>query len=195
MGCLLAIGAPDDTIEMSEKRLLYFQSAKSAWVEMFRMASEAARAVIVIPGVTKGILQEIHALSSSGAISKVIVFMPPTPSGFAAKWITRYSDPQAIGMRWAEAQSEWKKVGVSLPAYDSGGMLLTLRDSGKPDRELRLNGKIEGLDLTPIRELTSALGVSGTPVSALVPKLERLEAPRKRLGLLREVIRLVGLGY
>jgi hypothetical protein len=195
IGCLLAIGGPDDTIEMSEKSLLYFQSAESGWAEMFRLASEAARAVIVIPGITQGILQEIRELISSGAVSKVIVFMPPTPSEFVGKWIARYSGTEAIATSWTIAQSEWGKIGVSLPDYDKSGMLFALDPSGRPRREVKLNGRVEGLDLTPIRELTKQSGGSSAPVSVLIPKLERLEAARKRAGLLREFIRLVVLGY
>ena len=52
IGLTLAIGAPDDTIGMSEEHVLYFQSSEDSWLEMFSLASEAARAVIVIPGDT-----------------------------------------------------------------------------------------------------------------------------------------------
>jgi hypothetical protein len=195
IGCTLAIGAPDDTIEMSEKRLLYFQSSESGWTEMFRLASKAARAVIVIPERSPGVGREIRDLASSGSLSKVIIFMPPTPTGFEAQWIMQYVDTKAISIRWSAVQRQWECIGISLPDYDKAGMLFALDSSGKPHREVKLNGRAKGLDFTPIRELTKTLGGSSMPVSVLVPMLERLEASWNRHSLLKEVLRLIGLGY
>jgi hypothetical protein len=61
IGRLVAIGGPDETIEMFEKHSLYFQSSGTGWPEMFRLASSA-------DAPDKGVLGNL-ALDTGGLLS------------------------------------------------------------------------------------------------------------------------------
>jgi hypothetical protein len=164
-------------------------------MKMFKLASEAACAIIVIPGWTPGLMREIRELTTVEALTKLIVFMPPTPTGFAAKWIVRYESTDAIAMKWEEVRRQWADIRVSLPAYEGGGMVFGLDSSGKPCKEFRLDGQALAVDLAPMRELARTPRASTQPTRTLIPELERLEVPRNRPGLILEILRFVGLGY
>jgi len=56
--------------------VLYFQSAKATWFEMFNLAAQTARSVILIPGTSSGLMQEVHALISSDSL---VVTVPSAP--------------------------------------------------------------------------------------------------------------------
>jgi hypothetical protein len=59
-GQLIAIGTPGEVTGVSFVRhdVLYFQSAEATWLEMFNLAAQGARSVILIPGTSPGLMQE-----------------------------------------------------------------------------------------------------------------------------------------
>ena len=141
-GQLIAIGAPGEVTGVSFARqdVLYFQSAKATWFEMFNLAAQAARSVILIPGTSPGLMQEVHALISSDSLVKVIVFMPPTPTGMINKWIIRYKEPEGIARKWEQVRTSWRDLGLELPAYRNCGMLFVLNSIGMVELSYELNG-------------------------------------------------------
>jgi hypothetical protein len=195
---LLAIGSPDDTEDLGrvEDRVVYFQSSDRHWREMFRRAAEAARAVIVIPGTTPSLMGEIGELKNAGALSKLIAFMPATPTGKVARWVVQYEFTEAVAREWEAARQKWRTLGVVLPPYEGNGMVFEFDFSGHAANEVRLDGQVLRPDLTRLGQLARDKPCDATrPVSSLIAELERLEVPKKRPGLVREIARFLGLGY
>ena len=195
LGQPIAIGAPGTVITEAFARqdLLYFQSDESCWHLMFDFAAKAARAIILIPETTPNLLWEVRALVRSGCLSKAILFMPPTPTG-AIRWIAAYNRPTDIAVKWAHARAAWNKIGLELPAYQKSGMLFALGSDGDVQERCDLNGFVEALDLAPVRDLVERVAGSSTPLRELIPRLEPLEIPPHRPGILRQVVELIFLG-
>ena len=195
LGQLIAIGAPQTVITEAFDRpaVLYFQSGDSSWPRMFDLASKAARLIIVIPGVTPSLLREVGALASSDRLSKVVLLMPPTPSG-AIRWIAAYREPQQISVKWEHARTEWRRIGIELPAYQKSGMLFALHSDGTVEAQYTLNGFVEGLDLTPIRALAQRATGGSAPLRDLIAELGLLEVPVRRPPVSRQLIEFIFLG-
>ena len=173
--------------------MLYFQSAKATWFEMFNLAAQAARSVILIPGTSSGLMQEVHALISSDSLVKVIVFMPPTPTGMI-KWFVGYGGTGRIARQWEDARTSWRDLGLELPAYRNCGMLFMLNSIGTVEVNYELDGNCGDIDLRPICTLLQRVTGPSAPLSEIIAKLERLEVAARMPGILRQVIELIVLG-
>jgi hypothetical protein len=196
-GQLIAIGAPGEVTGVSFERqdVLYFQSANATWFEMFNLAAQAARSVILIPGTSPGLMQEVHALISSDSLVKVIVFMPPTPTGMI-KWIARYRETEKIAKNWEHMRTSWRDLGLELPAYRNCGMLFVLNSTGMVELSYELDGNCGDIDLSPVCTLLQRMTSPSAPLSEIFAKLERLEDSRGRRmpSILRQVLELIFLG-
>jgi hypothetical protein len=195
IGQSIAIGAPNEVTGASFEKhdLLYFQSAESTWLKMFSLAGEGARAVILVPGTTPGLLQEVRALVSSGNLRKIILFMPPTPTGII-RWIGGYSGPKEIEKNSERVRASWKNFGLELPAYRNGGMLFVLNSIGTVALDYDLHGVDDCIDLSPIRTLVQHVNGPSAPLNELLPKLESLEVAMRMPSILLQMIELVLLG-
>jgi hypothetical protein len=192
----IAIGAPSEVTghSFAKQDLLYFQSSEASWLEMFSLAAQGARAVILIPGTTGGLLQEVSALRSSSRLAKIILFMPPTPTGII-RWLDRYSGPEEIPRNWERVRASWKDLAIELPVYRNSGMLFVLNSIGSVELNYDLNGSVDCVDVRPIGTLIQRVITPSAPLNELIVKLERLEIAVRRPSILRQLLGLVFLGH
>jgi hypothetical protein len=144
-GVLIAIGGPTATIDFyDEPRLLYFQAAEDRWPSIFQAASDIARAIILIPAQSPGVVSEMHALVSRDRTAKTIVFMPPTPRESATeKWFGPQVAPQRIAEEWEEVRTYWAAAGqFSLPTYRPSGLLFVPKANYSCDVSADLEGTV-----------------------------------------------------
>jgi hypothetical protein len=99
-------------------------------------------------------------------------------------------------LRWEAAREAWRALGLALPPYERSGMVFAIDVSGNVVNEVRLDGQILAVDLTPLRELANIKPWDAArPVSSLIPELELLEVPKRHPGVFHEIGRFLGLGY
>lgn len=142
-GVLLAIGNPTATVDFySTPQLLYFQAAENCWPAIFRAASEVARAVILIPARSPGVIEEMRVLANDGKTAKTIVFMPPTPvQSTAAQAFLPQISAERIRDEWEQVRTYWAtSAGLFLPAYCSQGLLFVPRE----DYSCRVGANLDG---------------------------------------------------
>jgi hypothetical protein len=187
-GQLIAIGAPTDVRNYFEATdALYVQSREEDWFLMFSAALAGVRAVVLIPGVTTGLMREVHAIATLGAWSKVVVFMPPTPDpNESYKVLQRYVDELASEKAWKQVQAKWKESGYDLPEYVREGMVYRAGPGFSIEESVPLAHDIGKLG-TAFEDLLAKHGQAGFALKTLLPQLERREVPPSRPGLISRI--------
>jgi hypothetical protein len=178
LGPLIAIGtSPRSAQPGVPSDVLCLHTSDGHWPEVFRLASEAAQAILCAPGISKGSVHELSALVRSKSIEKVVFFMAPTPAksrGLAAisAKVSPFVDARQVQEKWAELRKFWVAQGLPLPEYNPTGQLFVLKDEKGSLSSLPLDA---GPDLYPeglakqIEELLSRMPLSSKcPVSELL---------------------------
>ena len=124
LGRLVAIGRPLEKWAANEAYETLILSVSDAnWFEVFERVAKAARAILLTPGTTDGLVQEINALRQLHFLDRTIVFMPPTPKQEPSYSLVRIRNPTTLAKGWADATAYWGERALHLPAYNPAGML------------------------------------------------------------------------
>jgi hypothetical protein len=105
------------------------------WIELFRYAAERARSIVLVPGMSPGLLEEIGFIRSDPALlRKTLVFMPPTPPEKVGG--TFYFERDRHELEWGKVQAAWASSGLELPNYTVQGMIYIPRADFSIDRHV-----------------------------------------------------------
>jgi hypothetical protein len=145
---------------------LYLAEDDAAWHASFTALAKSARAVLVVPETTAGLLAELETLRELALIGKTLVWMQPaTVYGSYGPEPARLGN--ALAERWQQVRIELSSVGIHLPTYDPEGMLYLAAF----DYSIRVSVKLAGkFDELTVRQALAELGPSITgefgPLSA-----------------------------
>jgi hypothetical protein len=178
LGPLIAIGTgPRSAQPAVPSDVLSLHTSDGHWPEVFKLASEAAQAILCAPGISKGLVHELSTLVRSKSLAKIVFFMAPTPAkprGLAAisAKVSPFVDARQVQEKWAELRKFWEARGLPLPEYNPTGQLFVLEDEKGALSSLPLDA---GPDLYPnglakqIKELLGRMVLSPRcPVSELL---------------------------
>lgn len=187
-GRLIALGGPADVRNYYEASdVLYIQSREQDWLEMFSAALSAAQAVILVPGLSDGLLREIRAIAALHSWDKVLVFMPPVPDpNRPFKFTSFYVNEKAAGEEWEKVRARWNELGYELPEYVPAGMVYLSGVGFSAGKSVSLEHDVRNLDAALNRLLADQEG-SGAALKDLLPLLEQSEAPPRRPGLFSRI--------
>ena len=90
---------------------LIIDSTDETWRSIFFDCAKNARAILIAPGDTPGLLEEMHTISYGSLMEKTVWIMRPT-DGSGER-----------GRSWAAISDRMKENGLKLPEYDERGAL------------------------------------------------------------------------
>ncbi len=124
---VLAIGGAPSTLGPPK-----VEARDEEWIGKFVSLSRRARAVLILPAKSPGLILEVSLLRSRGMLSKCVFLMPPALAvGFSAGF--------EVVDGWVETQTYFRKIGLQLPDYYAFGMLFGLRGDGSVGVTKRLD--------------------------------------------------------
>ena len=89
-------------------------STDQTWLEQVLRLMRKAHGIVIVPGDTAGIVEELHLIWSTSELrSKSVIIMPPEYSG------------SFLELKWGQAQKCAKALGVNIPDYDPHGLAFT----------------------------------------------------------------------
>jgi hypothetical protein len=93
----------------------HFQTTDSAWVQEFRLLAVRAKTIVIVPGVSSGIMDEIRWLTMTGLLSNAVFFKP---RGY----------PKSL---WQATKEEYEREGViELPNYSPHRLSFRINTEG-----------------------------------------------------------------
>ncbi|KJZ64361.1 hypothetical protein [Pseudomonas fluorescens] len=124
-GLLLGLGREGDAVGAGK-----LCCSDDDWKEMFFQLSEAAKSIIVVPGISGGSFYEIKYILSRGLLGKTTFLMPPktllrmSDRSFSA--LTTDHDPTEhdYSKEWEDVRIYLQAMGIMLPLYDRCGSLI-----------------------------------------------------------------------
>jgi hypothetical protein len=136
----------------------HLKTADETWVEDFQRLASRARTIVIVPGVSKGIGDEIRWLTQNGLLNTAFFLKP---KGYPKH-------------RWNEMVSKWKeKAFLELPVYTRREMSFRLDSNGKCFEECtwpsRLLARGNLRDLEMRRRLFANRPLDGSNDYGLVP--------------------------
>lgn len=123
IGRPIAFGSKADRVTSGTHEVLFLKTSNETWWPKFHIAARLSSLIVVVPELTRGLLNEVHYLIEQGFENKLLVIMPPTGDGFNKR---KFTD------RWELVRREWQKEGFELPAYEKRGMVFI------PNRKMNL---------------------------------------------------------
>ncbi len=191
-GRLIAIGGDVDLQNYYRgSDVIYVQSRDETWFQMFANVLAGVRAVIVIPGLSEGLLREMRAIAQLRAWDRVLVFMAPDPAPDRDyKFLDWYADDRAAEKEWEKVRQMWNELGYALPAHQAAGMLYAAASGFSVAESVSLEHDVLRLPDT-LALLLKRHSSPGKPVREILPLLEADEAPPLRPDVMG---RLLGVG-
>jgi hypothetical protein len=189
-GPVIAVGGPTSPTDyFDEPFLFYFQSEDDEWAIVFQSIAAAARAIVLIPGISTGVRTEMRAIHSSNLTTKTLVFMPPTEADLPAeKWLAPTVDAGRYDELWAEVQTVYASEGMQLPAYDREGALFSINPDFSCRRRVSLNGEFSLERVSEaLADLLPTLANTSIPFSELYPRIRARETTPPRPGLIQRI--------
>lgn len=129
-GLLLGLGRKGDAVGAGK-----LCCSDDDWKEMFFQLSEAAIAIIVVPGVSGGTFFEIESIISRGFLGKTTFLMPPATelqlSERSTLALTTGHDftERDYAKNWEDVRACLQAMGIWLPPYDQCGSLIQFCDN------------------------------------------------------------------
>ena len=174
--------------------ILVLNSADDKWFDVFQILARGARAIIIVPGLTPSLQEEIAAICSSPPlVRKSIILQPPVfyfnpsylkpnslltpdepPRNFGTLWhYDVSSSPMSNRWRnWEMISKKFKKINISLPGVCYEGQAVLLG----PDGDHKVIPGRDGLS----RLIQEAQGEHAC-LAEVLPKLDGLIRTRIRL--------------
>lgn len=125
-GPLLGLGRKGDAVGAGK-----LCSSDDDWKAMFFQLSEAASAIIVVPGVNGGTFFEIESIINRGLLGKTTFLMPPAfelpifQRSPILALVTGHGPPESDYARnWENVRACLQTMGIRLPPYNQGGSLI-----------------------------------------------------------------------
>jgi hypothetical protein len=155
---------------------LFFESSDQDWETMFRLAASAARAIVLVPGDTPGVVEEISTLLRGELWPKVVLFMPPSPKGFNRMHSHWWTVPD----RWARVRDYWKEQGLLLPEYRKEGAFIVCTPEGEEKASVSLQNDLALSRLGDrMAALLDTMAGPSQPTSEVLLALEEVERVAK----------------
>lgn len=139
-GPVVAIGpARSGTAGAPRVDVLFLEPADADWFAVFEAVSHGSRAIVMLPGETQGVAQEVVSLRRRGLLRKLIVVMPPLRRRSSiVPWLR--IDAGRVVQGWDAARAQFRALGVALPDYDPEGLVFALDDDGTVRQRVPLAG-------------------------------------------------------
>lgn len=102
------------------------------WFEAMKILAAHARAILVIPDNSSGLVREVEHVIGAHA-GKVAFLMPPSDTQVETRFdVMKEYRFEGIDMSqaWAEARDALRRVGVVLPDYDPTGGIIKCHPDG-----------------------------------------------------------------
>ncbi|MCB9848516.1 MAG: hypothetical protein H6814_08895 [Phycisphaeraceae bacterium] len=100
--------------------------SEKLWQRLVLRLAESSRCIVVVPGRTHGVIEELLLLRSGGFGHKTFVFMWPDTHPYTALC--------ADSREWEVVREEISANGVMLPPHEPGGAWVRLNDQEPVDR-------------------------------------------------------------
>jgi hypothetical protein len=136
LGLLMAVGGNDH--RSVHKQYLTLEVADSQWLSAFEAIALASQAIFLLPQTTPGLTKEVQAVVNCDLMSKLLVFMPSTPTD--DPW-GLFEGKYNYASEWQQVRELWHRRGFRLPEYDSKGMVYSPRPDLSVKRGFYLNGE------------------------------------------------------
>jgi hypothetical protein len=149
--------------------IIFVHIKQDNWWKNFAEAANYCRAIILLPAVSPGVLQEVQYIQKDlDLLTKTIIFMPSAFPKLRHKSFNR-----SIAVNWAQVRYTLSLQGFRLPAYTPQGMLFIPNNdlSVKYSYELQGRSDKEMLRLG-IEQLLTIIPNRGASASTLLQQLE-----------------------
>lgn len=140
---LVVIGSQDLSLP-KKNRVLIVECPDDQWQANFRTLACNAKAILVVPESTIGIMEEIDYVKCHRLLGRTIILMPPSMQRIEKKWWIEeinLEKTEPRDQRWEQLKNILQNRRVALPPYDSDGALLTIGEHGSTSKKISLNGK------------------------------------------------------
>lgn len=148
--------------------LLWLEGDDADWQANATRLAEGARAILLAPETTDGLVTEIRLLRDHGLLDRTIVKMLPLPQD---SWNTSYPDRHARVDAWQRAQAGLAVEDIALPDYDARGAIFRLDADGKAADLVWLSGE---RGLQPTFRLYGSAWQLGRQREKIAKELDRL---------------------
>lgn len=130
-GPIVAIGpARSGTAGAARVDVLFLEPADADWFAVFETVSLGSRAIVMLPGETQGVVQEIESLRRRRLLGKLILVMPALRRHPGiVPWLR--VDVEQVVRGWEAARERFGALGIVLPDYDPQGMVFALDEGGR----------------------------------------------------------------
>jgi len=143
----------------------HLRATDSNWEEKFQLLAPSAQTIVVVPGISDGIIKEMRWLMMAGLVD-ITVFLKP--KGYPKK-------------KWTEARLSFEKGGVRLPPYYSKELSFRIDSSGRCYQEHKWRPKFryskEDLDMVMRRRLLANRPLDGSNDAGLALLPRQVFAP------------------
>jgi hypothetical protein len=122
-GIPLAVGSLERERDHSLVPIVSIRTSDACWEATVRRLAPQARAIVVIPGTTDGVLTELRLVRSEGWYERCLIFIPPviTRERIALPFDIRVEDNRsAMEGAWNLVRKRLAKDGVCLPPFEPG---------------------------------------------------------------------------
>jgi hypothetical protein len=171
-GPVLSVGAGPMALFGPLIDVVFLPISVAPWQPLVACLMRASRVIFIIPGTTGGVLEEFSLLQDSDAISKTIVYMPPSTRHF----VFRTWDEWRLMLHWENVRSNCRQHGWALPEYAPHGLLYAPNDDFSVRVGVSLCGRAGTQNLSKgITTLLPHLGTNGVrPASEVMIDLDRI---------------------
>lgn len=161
------------------RRVLCVNTPDDRWWDAFRIAVRRAKAILVLPEASHGLVREIdHVLNEH--IENLVLLMPPSRPGKSEPssddTFLTWTEALDRAGAWDLAIEAFGRLGIALPAYSNAGALLRV------DRDRAQGVVIAPWTIDAIRtQLEQSSGSGSGDIQQLVRELRRAGIPLKRV--------------
>ena len=111
----VALGVPKhERPDSGRQQIVYIETSDEDWQRVVLLVACVSRFVLMVPGWTDGVVNEMELIGSGQLSSRTIVLMPPS---------LRSSDRKKIAREWNRVKERCAASGFRIPSYDDRGML------------------------------------------------------------------------
>lgn len=120
--------------DSGEQQTIFVEASNETWRSAVSHIAAVSRFVLMLPGWTDGVLNEMEIIRSEQLCSRTIVYMPPIIHG---------SNYKELAEEWNRVRQRCVQSGFHIPVYDSRGMLYIPREDFSIYNQVFLLGALE----------------------------------------------------
>ena len=122
---LVALGG--ELVLPRAQRVVWLQGDDADWIANITQLAESARAILLAPDTTAGLIAETRFLRDKALLGRTIALMAPLPKD---RTFVEYPQREAREAAWEQARQRLSEEGITLPVYHADGAVFRLGPGG-----------------------------------------------------------------